>query len=467
MRILYIESDQLIKDLYCLKIEMNPAWKVVLLDNIVDTISYLKKGEELNVVICEQHLSDGDGNRIYEFIRKYHPTIPFILMGEKESDFNTNAFKNFNQDHPLNCLIIKSDEQNEDKLIECLHKIEASFLVDKVSSGTGISSGTETSEYVPVSVKYFLRTNSVPTEVFLKLNDDKFIKLINRHEMYESNLIKKYTDKGIKYLFIPKDQADNFSAHYTSLVKSTLVQKDISLGRKLELQQETILHSQMQARHMGVNEKTIETMTLVTESVTNTVFQNHDLFALVSGMIKKQDYLSEHSLSIAYIAGGIATEFGWDTQLTLSKLGLAAILHDVTLERENLAKINNLKSRDFIKLSEKDKATVSKHPFNAAQMLEQIPNALPDVSSIIFSHHEFPNGQGFPLGLDAANISQLSCVFIIAEDLVNEVYFNNRELSCDFFKEIESKFKLKYSIDNFRAPLDGFLCMLEKNEVLY
>jgi len=51
------------------------------------------------------------------------------------------------------------------------------------------------------------------------------------------------------------------------------------------------------------------------------------------------------------------------------------------------------------------------------------------VDTIIFQHHERPDGRGFPMGKVASELHPLSCLFIMSEDFVN--YFIDHRSTAD------------------------------------
>ena len=59
--------------------------------------------------------------------------------------------------------------------------------------------------------------------------------------------------------------------------------------------------------------------------------------------------------------------------------------------------------------------------------LKYILEIPPDVSVIIEQHHERPDGNGFPNGINFKRISVFSSIFIVAHDFVKYV-MNNKQV---------------------------------------
>ncbi len=91
--------------------------------------------------------------------------------------------------------------------------------------------------------------------------------------------------------------------------------------------------------------------------------------------------------------------FAGDNKREIETIALGAQLHD----------IGKIALRDDIlfnprKLSEDDLALYRQHPRTGSSILEHIPYLPSDILSVVFLHHEQPDGQGYPSGLGADEI---------------------------------------------------------------
>ncbi|MBF0297254.1 MAG: HD domain-containing protein [Oligoflexia bacterium] len=489
MKILHVEHEELIRELYALDIEGKDKWEILGASSIKEAVNVIQKEKDIKIIISGHKFIDGNSDQLYLFTKKFNKTIVFIHNSSFEGEIDDIIdFKNFKIDNPLNQIILKPNEghsivkaieniitQQESQIKNksnspLLSATDPSISISTIRDNTipsiqsltlQVSTHKDESLYRKIGIKRFLRMNSVSSEVYLKLGEEKFVKVINDNEPYDTERISKYINKGVSYLYILKTQIDSFTSNYSKLLKSSLVKANIPLNERLEIQGDLLHLAQERAKIVGIDKEVIENMTIATNSVVNTVYQNYDLFTLLSTMMKKQDYLVEHSLTTALIAGNLATELGWETETTLQKLGLASMLHDVYLDKEHLAAISNKNTTAFNMLTDEEKEKILTHPFNTASHIDQSPNVLPDVSSIVFAHHEQPDGNGFPLAINAIRIPQITCTFIIAEDLANTLYYN--KVNNEFIEDLIFKYKEKYSKGNFRIPLEALIEILEKN----
>lgn len=135
-------------------------------------------------------------------------------------------------------------------------------------------------------------------------------------------------------------------------------------------------------------------------------------------------YISAHFTMTAFIACGIASAIHWNSEGTFYKLNLAAFLHDITLDNQELAAVPNLreleKKKDRFSPDELRKYKI--HTIKAAEIAREFQEVPPDVDTIIVQHHERPDGTGFPRGLRHTHIAPLAALFIIAHDFVQYAY---------------------------------------------
>ncbi|MBF0361681.1 MAG: hypothetical protein HQK49_11755 [Oligoflexia bacterium] len=319
------------------------------------------------------------------------------------------------------------------------------------------NSEVETKDLSKVDINKFLKMNTVKCNVFIQLGSNKFIKLINANELYDLDLIKRYINKKIEYLFIPKNNfksfMDEYSGNLSAILNSTDVNND---DNKITIQTEVLTSARNRARVFGIDDDVVNQATATTNSVFSMVQKQDNLSSLLKKMMQKKNYISEHSMLISVIATYIATNMNWIGESTIQKLSMAAMLHDVLLKSDELAMIDNINTPVFEGLSNHDKKAVLDHPYKISLLVDEIQNFLPDVAEIILTHHETPEGDGFPKKMSALRTTQLSCLFIITEDFVNHIY-NLEKATAEEIEKIESYCKERYSKGNYRKPLEGLL----------
>ena len=112
----------------------------------------------------------------------------------------------------------------------------------------------------------------------------------------------------------------------------------------------------------------------------------------------------------------------WKSDSVLEKLSTAALLHDISFEDDDMARKHDLEHPSRWNPSEKN--YFEKQPLESSKLSRNLQGLPPDIDSMIGSHHELPSGKGYPKGVGALQISQISALFNIAQDIVHVLFQN-------------------------------------------
>ncbi|MBF0208495.1 MAG: HD domain-containing protein [Oligoflexia bacterium] len=323
-------------------------------------------------------------------------------------------------------------------------------------------------KYSRVRIVHFLHFNTVNCDVYLRLSEGKFVKILNKDELFSKEVLRKYTRKEVEYLYIEQTSFENFSKMVLDYCKRSLeidmccldaLSGTSSLDAKVDAQVWGISSIFEIANKLGLDPRMVELTTVICNSTLDVLRNQSSIKGLLEKLIKSDNFLYQHSLLSVYIASAAATEMGWDERSTMEKLATAGILHDLSLERvSDSIKPENLEQFDIISddqtIDRRVKKIIMNHPLDTYAMVKNA-TAFQDVDNIILHHHELPNGEGFPHKLSASQIPPLTCLFILAETFARKII--TKEINDDVVRELLLSFKKDYKQGNFRKPLEGLL----------
>ena len=87
-------------------------------------------------------------------------------------------------------------------------------------------------------------------------------------------------------------------------------------------------------------------------------------------------------------------------------------------------------------------AAFMRHTDAAAELLACLPEVPANVDVILRQHHEQPDGKGFPKCLTYAQLSPLSCVFIVAHRMLNlEVGTDTKDQLLQFLGQLGPEYE--------------------------
>ncbi len=444
MKILFAEDEEDIRELIATEIEGQLDFEIIEVSSGNEAIEYLKNNSDIDLVISDYNMPNGNGFDLYQFVKQEMPKAPFILL-TSFSMAELPDFTNFAEERNNNFHIQKS-----------MHYLD--IINNLVCTLKEISKPQKTIQYHKIKISRFFQFNNVCCNIYLKLSDDKYIKVINHNDMYDENIPKKYLNKGELYFYIVTEDYPHFTKMFLKHMQNKLNKKNLSNEERIDSQLESIEFIHEQLEKFNISKEVVEMTDAVINSNIKLLKKKPKLLNILSQMMKNKDFIYEHSLMLAYIAAGIANEMAWNSEATLEKLSLAAIFHDALLPDATTTRIHDLNPDGMEKLPNSTKELINKHPIMVAEMIQKAGAAFPpDIDSILLCHHELADGSGYPRKLGHTNISPMACTLIIAEDFIREIYDQEeREVET-----ITKNFSEKYNRGNFKKPLQGFIKLLK------
>lgn len=301
-----------------------------------------------------------------------------------------------------------------------------------------------------VSLKVLRKIDFCNCDLFVRVAD-RFLKVKNHGEPIDDELVSRFENRGVESLYIRHADAAGFLAYLSqnilgakSLLEtpdevSRLAQAAEKLGGD-PLKRDVVELADSLVRALG-RDTEIEAALGLTESARRQVRAAAQALAMTPELelvVKASIRLSLQTITsnsrllrqfvnalkaggsdfgarctlICYVACALATALEWGSDFTRYKLALAAFLHDILLD-DRLARCRRPEG-----LKGADAEAYAAHPEKTAALVRKMRDLPPDVDKIILQHHERPDGSGFPSHIDHSRMLPLSCVFIVADDLV-------------------------------------------------
>jgi hypothetical protein len=407
--------------------------------------------KEMFLIITDVNLDHGNGKMIRE-TNKLELRLPFIYIFNEEEEHKEEFFDEFFAENFLNRSIAKL--MIKKKLLMALEEIIHYKELDKLfREEENIYDGKS---LYKISAKLFLDKKTTTGDVFVKLQNGKFIKVIRAKDDINYETIENIIAKGQNYLYQDTESYNDFLENKLNNLQKSLDLKDIQVSQKIQLQLKSIKEVQDAVRLMGVSDMAIELTEKVVESVDELIKKNKNLKPLVKNMLSYRSSFFTRSSILNYLLGALTSKIGWNTQSILRKLVFTSVFCDFafTSEQESLAMVRDLSNSENIEnLSKQEIKIIEKHPELAAIKLESKSRGmLIDESMLIRQHHEKPDGTGFPKGLNNKTIPPMSAAFILCYDFVQLLIEN-----CEKPEDIDSEAIFKqlgesYRTGNFEKP---------------
>lgn len=349
-------------------------------------IKVLEANKNVEFILSDFKMPDGNGAELFRAAEKMGLNCPFVFCsGSTPSEILSQV--------PEAKMIVEKPN-----IIEPIAKIlQEHFANSKV-------------KFVPIRIGVWLRLGMAPVDIFLKLSEENFVKILPKGEVFSTADATKYLGKKILNLYFKADQAQEFVRVFSSQLQLPVQTESLSTAELLRQTEEAYEATSVLYQSFGWGKEIANIVDKSYRHALAYISRNPRLWDLLQGTERSKDrYLVAHGHFLSALSCIIAKKLGWDSEFTYAKLTLAALIHDITLPEALERKIlsgETLLDREYLL-----------HPIAAATLLKDIPGAPPDVDQILQQHHEAPDGSGFPSQLTAIRISPLAAVFIVAQDL--------------------------------------------------
>ena len=275
-------------------------------------------------------------------------------------------------------------------------------------------------EYIPFPIENFITALKAPVDLYVKLGDDKFVLLVKRGTKTDSSQLMNYQNKRIDYLWVPKDQFATMSKHNVIIAGIAVEKKQLNATHKMYFVSAAAHLVFNELEHLGFTQEGFQRAKEVTEATVALTEQNSNLYKLIESLNTLSDALVKHSLAVSALSVLIGQRMGWTNKLTMEKLALGGMLHDIGLK----ALPEDLLLKPLSEMSSEEIKIYETHPYKGMEMALSLGVVPDDVVSIIYEHQENAIGQGYPRRIRDVKMHPLARVVALADAFVKLVIPN-------------------------------------------
>lgn len=278
-----------------------------------------------------------------------------------------------------------------------------------------MSAESSEKKYVPVALSSFIGGKACASDVFVKIEDEKYVKVLKKGQSFDRQRLERYSGNKISTVYLLSEE---YGAYVESCIQmAALVQDQTKLTPThryavLNKISESVFNEIAQS---GLSEKSFQTSQAVITSLLTNLDSNTDLNSILASLDQIGEDFIRHSFAVGTYATMLAHQMKWKGVKTLKLLGLAGVFHDIGF-KELPPEVANKRRAD---MSAKEVKLYETHPERGVKILTSIPGMPPEVIAAVFDHHEESGGSGFPRKLKFDRIYPLSRIINFADQLAN------------------------------------------------
>ncbi|GAB4011313.1 MAG: hypothetical protein Fur0010_05470 [Bdellovibrio sp.] len=406
-------------------------------------IELLKSDSTIDLVFCDYRMDDGNGSIVFQWMKKNAPNKPFVLVSTYDPQ-TVSGFEGFAEKSELYFYVNKPF--NAEKIIS---------LVERLTKNK-----SEFENYIRVKLERIKKLKGDSKfSIYLKLHEEKLVKIIDESDPIDFDIVERYIRKGVIWSYVERAAAEILMQEMIEETLQLFVQ--MKQSNSIELKTELLNQSHENVRELvqtlGLSASTFRVVEATVQATMDYVEQTKGINQLLRLLESKDSFISRHGILSSYLAISLLSKMDWDTKEMRKKFGIACLFQNISLDFEYLASIYGKGEDRFEKLHYKEKNLVLEHPRRSMEFLEKAQMFDSDVLNLILVHHECPNGDGFPRGIDVGQIGVKEGLMILASHLASSLLQNpGSEVSviAQDFNEIYNKGSLKKV---YRSLLQVFL----------
>lgn len=264
-------------------------------------------------------------------------------------------------------------------------------------------------DYCGINIEDFLVIKYCPYDMYCRISESKVVKIVNRFDEINQDLILKLKGKGVLRLFLTKADYQKYVFYGSYSIKNTNTltpkEKVAWLGKNVSSIMDDVYH-------YGLNQDNFLAAKQNVETVVQLAIDDKMIFDLINVLNTYDNDLYKHSLGMSVYSVMLAKQMKIVEPKLIFRLSVGGLFADIGMKEvppEILAK-------NRILMTHKDLKFYNMHPEYSANILRTLPGLPADLIQMVFQHHENEDCSGFPSRSSANDIHPLAKILRVVDE---------------------------------------------------
>ncbi len=323
-------------------------------------------------------------------------------------------------------------------------------ILKETKKGDTLPPSLTSQDFCKVQINEFISKPVIDFDLYIKLSDKNFVKIANKNDQLPKDQINSYSARGIQHLHILKSDFRKLVQFNIELVKIAKTRENIPHQKKLALLKNTANLILESSYTQHIDQESLKDSSDFLQLTVETVSENDEAFQLMELLGAHSNKLFAHSLVVSMYAILIAKQVGITSTLTLFRISMAGLFHDIGKKEIDVAVLE--KPRHLV--TKDERLQVESHVLRGYEILLSIKNVHSDVTRMIVEHHEDQAGTGYPMHKHSRDQHPLSKILQCANILVDNLSMTEKDESGNI-----SPIDVLNHIDSIYGPRVDPACM--------
>ena len=410
---LIVDDEEEIREVISFYLQSYLPGELYLANNGEEAIKILSE-KMIDIIFCDYNMPIKNGGDVYRYMLERNLTTHYVLC----SSDAPHTFPGFEDFRLLYGFIQKPN------LIKGLKEIVQRYQDENQERQEPLIKA-----YNPIGIKLLLSLKVLPSDVFIKLSDGKFIKAHNAGSDFDEADYLRYVHKGVTHLFAVDTGMGLMISKIDQLIIDLASKQDPSQKVEIAIEAHSLILSTL--HEYGVQDAVIPSIELQIKETLELCSSDKTLSILLEQLLKsKSSYISRHSFLLSAVCVSLANKLEWNSVPTSQKLVISSLFHDAFLSESIVNEVRVLDSKSY------DEEFMT-HSQKAAELLDKIPRIPPDTGRIILEQHEIGEDIGLPRGISISETSPLGQLFTFSH------FFTDYVLEASLLGPLDKELILK------------------------
>lgn len=279
-------------------------------------------------------------------------------------------------------------------------------------------------QFSQVRIGEFYSAPSVMFDIYVKLKDNHYVKILHAGDEFSKERIDTYKEKKkVEFLYFHKSDMRKFVQYNNHLAKKLINNERVPLDSKVKQLKNVTAQYVDQLFTEGVKPQVIEQGREVCENMYQLVEKQEDLYKLLRSYQDFDPNAFTHAFLVSMFSTAIIKQFDWQSKTTIETTAMACLFHDIG-KLKLPPEFKGLRPAD---MTDEQLELYKTHPDLGVEVVEGNRTINNSIKQIILQHHEAYDGSGYPFGKKGSKILTLANIVCLADDFTHIMVDENLE----------------------------------------
>jgi HD-GYP domain-containing protein (c-di-GMP phosphodiesterase class II) len=270
--------------------------------------------------------------------------------------------------------------------------------------------------FLPIPLFSFVGGSRAAVDIFVRLGDNHFVKVLNSGTNFDLNQMRRYENKDISHLFVRKQDYKKFVDQALKINDVVVGTSTVNVRQKMAALLRSAEHVFTEIGVLGVDQTVYGHALQVNQATLSIIQSNPNILDVLSELSKINLEVVRHSMATSILAGMMVQSLKWNPR-AVGQATLGGMLHDIGL----CDLPHDLIVKPRAKMIQMEVEIYESHPLRGYMKLKNMEGIQHEVLAIVQDHHELPSGLGYPRKLRDNQIFPLSRAVAFADHLADLV----------------------------------------------